>query len=181
MIYLFLADGFEEIEALTTVDILRRAGLSVTTVGVGNREITGSHNITVIADLVDTELTDFSDATAVILPGGLPGTTNLAASNTVNAALEYAANHPDILIAAICAAPSVLGKSGLLQGLKATCYPGYEEALAGAKATGNAVERDGRVITGKGAGVTVDFALTIVSALCSDEKAKSLKEAMQCR
>ena len=123
----------------------------------------------------------FPSSIAVILPGGLPGTTNLAASNTVNAALEYAARHPDILIAAICAAPSVLGELGLLQGLKATCYPGYEQALAGAKATGNAVERDGRVITGKGAGVTVDFALTIVSALCSDEKAKSLKEAMQCR
>ena len=181
MIYLFLAEGFEEIEALTTVDILRRAGLSVTTVGVGDRQITGSHGIPVIADCIDTALDDLSDMTAVILPGGLPGTTNLGASQAVKTALEYAEKHPAVLVAAICAAPSVLGEFGLLKGLKATCYPGYEQALTGATATGCAVERDGRVITGKGAGVTVDFALTIVSALCSDEKAKSLKEAMQCK
>ncbi len=181
MIYLFLADGFEEIEALTTVDILRRADFSVTTVGVGGRQITGSHHIPVIADRIDTDITDFSDATAVILPGGLPGTTNLAGSETVKAALQYAAEHPDVLIAAICAAPSVLGGYGLLQGLKATCYPGYEDALIGATLCDQSVVRDGRVVTGKGAGVTVDFALQIVSALCSPEKAKAMKEAMQCR
>ncbi len=181
MIYLFLAPGFEEIEALTTVDVLRRAGLPVTTVGIGSRQITGSHSIPVTADVADTEVSDFSDATGVILPGGLPGTNHLAASATVKAALQYAADHPNVLIAAICAAPSVLGNNGLLRGLTATCYPGYEETLLGAQPSDHAVVRDGRVITGKGAGVTVDFALEIVAALCSPEKAKSLKEAMQCR
>lgn len=181
MIYLFLAEGFEEIEALATVDVLRRAGLPATTVGVGGRQITGSHAIPVTADMEDRNLTDFSDMEAVILPGGLPGTNHLAASDTVKNALDFAAEHREVLIAAICAAPSVLGKNGLLRGARATCYPGYEESLEGAQTSCESVVRDGRFITGKGAGVTIDFALEIVAALCSPEKAQSLKEAMQCK
>ena len=114
MVYVFLADGFEEIEALTPVDILRRGGVDVVTVGVTGREATSSHNIVVTADIMEEEIEDFDDVEAIVLPGGMPGTTNLEASEVVKEAIEYCSKN-DILIGAICAAPSILGHMGLLK------------------------------------------------------------------
>ncbi len=181
MIVVFLANGFEEIEALTTVDILRRAGLPVCTVGVGGHTIEGTHGIIVQADVADSEpLPAYGELEAVVLPGGIPGTTNLAASAVVTQYVAGAAAHGK-LVCAICAAPSVLGKLGLLRGKRATCYPGYESQLLGAAVSGESVTADEGVVTAKGAGVTVEFALSIVSSLISPEKAREIGDAMQCR
>ena len=179
MVVVFLANGFEEIEALATVDVLRRGGLSVLTVGVGGEMITGSHGITVKADCADFCLPQ-ERFEAVVLPGGLPGTTNLEASPVVQRCLDTAAAD-GAWLCAICAAPSVLGHKGLLRDKRATCYPGYEKDLCGAILADEAVAVDDHVITARGAGVSVDFGLSIVAALVSPEKAKQLGEAMQCR
>ncbi|MBE6758309.1 MAG: DJ-1/PfpI family protein [Ruminococcaceae bacterium] len=178
MVYVFLADGFEEVEALAPVDILRRAGLSVQTVGIGARTVTGAHGIAVTADVADTAVT-LDDMEAVILPGGMPGTKNLEASQTVMTALEKALQK-NVWIAAICAAPSILGHKGILRGKRATCYPGFETELYGAEITAEAVVRDGRVLTACGAGAALEFGFQLVRVLCSDEKAAALKEAMRC-
>lgn len=179
MVYVFLANGFEEIEALATIDVLRRAGLSVTTVGIGAQQITGAHNITVMTDIAENAF-DVTDATAVVLPGGMPGTLHLEASPIVQNALEYAAKN-NILIAAICAAPSILGHKGLLVGKEAIAYPGFEKDLIGATVSENKVVRDGNIITGKGAGVAIEFGLKIAATLTSKEVANTVKEAMQCQ
>lgn len=180
MIAVFLGQGFEETEALTTVDVLRRAELDVVTIGVGGRMITGSHNITVIADRGEAEWRE-EELTGVVLPGGMPGTLNLEASPSVQKALNYAvANH--LPIAAICAAPSVLGHRGLLQGKKATCFPGFEEELLGAEVVTDApVVTDDNIVTAKGMGVTIPFALAIVQMLQSAEDAARLEGTLQCR
>ncbi len=179
MIIVFLADGFEEIEALATVDVLRRADLSVTTVGIGKRDIIGAHNITVRADTEDASLR-IEDATAIVLPGGMPGTTNLESSPIVQDAIRYAIAN-ELPIAAICAAPSILGHSGLLNGVEATCYPGFEKELTGAKLSTHAVVTDGLFTTARGAGVAVDFALELVSRLKGRVIANNIREAMQCQ
>lgn len=179
MIYVFLANGFEEVEALAPVDIMRRAGLSVQTVGIGGRMVTGAHGITVMADVTDEAWTP-DEMEAVVLPGGMPGTQNLEASKIVTTTLEKAMEK-DVLIAAICAAPSILGHGGYLRGRRATCYPGFEEALEGAHVVTEGVVRDGNILTACGAGVALDFGFALVSALCSDEKADVLREAMRCR
>lgn len=179
MIYVFLADGFEEIEALAPVDILRRVGLTVKTVGVGGRIITGSHGIAVTADITTDELS-LDDMQAMVLPGGLPGTTNLEQCDAVQAALDHAVAN-DCLIAAICAAPSVLGHRGLLHGRRATSFPTFESELIGAIVTGESVTVDGRFVTARGAGAALEFGLQLVSELCSPDKAAALKETMQCR
>lgn len=177
MIYLFLANGFEEIEAIATVDIIKRAGLKITTVGVGGSEIIGAHNIPVKSDICETEL-DFNDINMVILPGGMPGTTNLAKSEVVKDALIYC-NANDKYISAICAAPSVLGKYGLLKNKNFTCYPGCEDGIDG-NYTKEKVTVDGKIITGIGPGATFDFAFKIVETLCGIDKVNSVKSAMQC-
>lgn len=180
MIAVFLAEGFEETEALTTVDVLRRAELEVVTFGVGGRMITGSHGITVFADRGDGEWTP-DGVEAVVLPGGMPGTLHLEASAAVQKALEHAAAK-ELVIGAICAAPSVLGHRGLLQGKRATCFPGFEEELTGAEVvTGAPVVTDGRIVTAKGMGVTIPFALAIVRLLQSEEAAARLEATLQCR
>lgn len=176
MIYIFLAEGFEEIEALCPLDLMRRADLAVTTVGIGKKNITGSHQITVNADITDTEF-DGSDAEMIFLPGGMPGTLNLAASDTVIAAINNAVKN-NIYIAAICAAPSILGDMGLLSGKEAICYPGFEDRLKGATISNRRVIRDGKIITAAGMGVALDLGLEIVSIFCSEEKAASLKAAV---
>lgn len=182
MVLVFLAEGFEEIEALATVDVLRRAGLEVVTVGVGEQTVTGAHGIPVIADRGDWDAlpTAAHGLQAVVLPGGLPGTEHLRASATVNACLDQAAQD-GVLLCAICAAPSVLGQKKLLTGREATCYPGYEQQLLGAVCTGESVTVAADRITAKGAGVTIPFALAIVSRLVSPAVAAQLGEAMQCR
>lgn len=175
MIYMFLANGFEEVEALLPLDLMRRAGLEVKTVGVGGMDITGSHGITVKADMIDSDLSDNSPE-CVILPGGMPGTKNLDASPVVHRALDCALEN-NSLICAICAAPMILGKRGILRGKKATCFPGFEEYLEGATVGGRAV-RDGQVITGVGMGAALEFGIEIVAALCGREAADKLFAAV---
>ena len=175
MIYMFLANGFEEIEALLPLDLMRRAGLEVKTVGVGGIDITGSHGITVKADMLDTDLSD-SAPECVILPGGMPGTKNLDASAVVHKALDDALAS-EALICAICAAPMVLGKRGILSGKNATCFPGFEEYLEGANVGGRVV-RDGRVITAIGMGAALEFGIEIVAALLGRDAADKLFAAV---
>lgn len=179
MIPVFLANGFEEIEALATVDILRRAGVEVVTVGVGGRNAVGAHGIAVCADIVEDEL-DIAAIDGVVLPGGMPGTTNLEASAVVQTAVKSAYER-GLLVAAICAAPSILGHGGYLNGKKATCYPGFEPELTNAAVIDEGVVRDGSIITASGAGVAVDFALELVRYLVSDEMAESIRRGIQCR
>ena len=170
MIYLFLAEGFEEIEALTPVDVLRRAGLEVKTVAVGtSKTVKGSHGIEVVADVLESELGN-DVLEAIILPGGMPGTTNLEESAIVIDTLMRAIINGS-LVCAICAAPSILGICGYLKNKKATCYPGFEEYLDGATFTDERVVRDGNIITAKGMGCAAEFALCIVEALLGKEKA----------
>lgn len=178
MVYVFLADGFEETEALTPVDILRRCGVEVITVGVGGKTITGAHNITVVADITDSEVSN-EDLQAVILPGGMPGTLNLEKSAVVQECIDYAVRN-DLYVCAICAAPSILGHKNLLSGRKATCFPGFEKDLLGADATGELVAEDGKFITGKGPGAAFEFGLLIASKLCGDEVSDKTRKSMQC-
>lgn len=179
MIYLLLADGCEEIEALTPLDLLRRAGLEVVTVGVTGREITGAHGIRFFADKTASEVRPDAELDAVILPGGMPGTTHLDNSPFVDALLS-AQKDTACLICAICAAPSVLGRRGLLEGKNATCFPGFEPALRGANCQTEPVVRDGRFITARGMGVALEFGLAIVAALRSPRTAASLRASVQC-
>ncbi len=178
MVYVFLADGFEEIEALSVVDILRRADIEVLTVGVGTSAPNGRHGIKVLADITeDKAVTD--NLEGVVLPGGLPGAWNLKASKKVFELTRYAAENGK-LVSAICAAPSLLGDWGLLEGKKAVCYPGFEERLVGAEVCDLPAVTDGMTVTGKGAGTALDFAFSIVEVLISKQKSDSLKEEMQC-
>lgn len=179
MIYLFLADGFEETEALATLDVLRRAGLDAVTVGVGKKTVTGSHSIPVIADVIDCEILPDENVDGVVLPGGMPGTLNLEKSKTVQDFLDYAYNNGK-LIAAICAAPSILGHKNFLNGKNAICYDGFESELKGATISKNPVCKDGKFITAAGAGVSLDFGFEIVEALCGKAKSENLRAAMKC-
>ena len=173
----FVADGFEEIEALTAVDLLRRGGVDVATVSVGKgvcRE--GAHRVTVCCDC---ELTDdvFEGADMLVLPGGWPGAENLCKEPLLRARLtEFAAAGK--WIGAICAAPYALGDLGLLKGRKATCYPGFEQYLTGADFTGALVERDGRIITGRGPGAATEFALALVDALQGEAAAAEVRAGL---
>ena len=178
MIPVFLANGFEEIEALATVDILRRAGVEVVTVGVNSKMPVGAHGIAVCADIEEDEL-DISSINGIVLPGGMPGTTNLEASEIVQKAVAYAVNN-NLLTAAICAAPSILGHGGYLRGKKATCYPGFESELIDAVICDDGVVTDANIITASGAGVAVDFALALVRYLVSDEVANAIRGGIQC-
>lgn len=180
MVYVFLAQGFEEIEALTPVDVLRRGGAEVVTVGIGGTQITGSHGITVKADITDAELKDLAAAEAIVLPGGMPGTLNLEKNAAVQDALKYAAEH-HLLVGAICAAPSVLGHAGMLQGKKAVCFPGFEGELKGAALSEEGVCCDGNIITAKGMGVSLPFGLALLAALRGKDAAEKVRVSVQCR
>ena len=176
MIYFFLAEGFEEIEALCPIDLLRRAGLEVNTVGVGSKEICGSHGIKVAADMLDTEYNDKAPE-LIFLPGGMPGTLNLQASDTVQRAIKEALLC-NAYIAAICAAPMILGELGILNGKEAICYPGFEDKLIGAKISDKKCVKDGKILTAKGMGAALDFGLMIVEVFCGKECAESLRSAV---
>lgn len=180
MVYCFMADGFEETEAIAPVDMLRRAGVTVKTVGIGKSVITGSHGISVICDLTDSEMRLTDELDGVILPGGMPGTLNLDASQAVHSAVDFAVSHQK-LVCAICAAPSILGRKGLLSGKKAIAFPGFEKELEGAIISKDPVVKDGVFITAKGAGVAVDFGLEIVAALVSRAKSDEIRSSIQCR
>lgn len=183
MIYEFLAEGFEEVEALCPLDLLRRSGLSVVTVSVnsdGSRSVTGAHGIGVEADITAVEAAEMlrtrDDLEMIILPGGMPGTKNLDASAVVHDFITAAAESGAVL-AAICAAPMILGKRGLLDGKKATCFPGFEGYLTGAE-IGGRVAVDGRFITACGMGAALEFGLKLVEALKGEETAEALAEAV---
>lgn len=178
MIYVFLAPGFEEIEALAVVDVLRRAELKVLTVGVGEDFVIGSHQIPVAADISEKALVLDDTVEAIVLPGGMPGTLNLEKSPVVQKAIDWAVEN-DKLICAICAAPSILGHKGLLDGKKATCFPGFQDELFGADVTNDFVETDGNFITAKGMGSAVEFGLRIAEVLANPLEVKKIRASLQ--
>ncbi|MBQ4312595.1 MAG: DJ-1/PfpI family protein [Clostridia bacterium] len=175
MVYVFLADGFEEIEALAVVDVLRRAGMSVSTVGVTGKVVRGSNDIPVVADTEDIALD--SELEMIVLPGGIPGTPNLDSSDMVQRAIDYCVDN-DIPMAAICAAPTIYGKRGLLRGKNAVCYPGMEEDMLGANIVSDGVCVDGRMITSKSAGHAISLGLAIVEYLLDKETAEDVRFKM---
>jgi protein deglycase len=176
-ILIHLAEGFEEIEALTPVDVLRRAGCEALMVSVsGNLQVKSSRGVIVIADKLFEEA-DYNAADMLVLPGGMPGSKNLDNHEGLKKKLVEA-NKNGKWLAAICAAPMVLGHLGLLKDKKATCYPGNEPDLLGATPTGSALEVDGNIITSKGAGTSIKFSLALVEALITKEKAHEIKEKM---
>lgn len=178
MVYVFLAEGFEEIEALGTVDILRRCDLSVQTVSITeDLMVTGAHGISVKADIVKENLRE-DEADALVLPGGIPGADNLENCPFLTSLLKQKAQEGKIL-AAICAAPKVFGVLGLLSGVKATCYPGYEAKLVGAMHKRKNVVCDKNFITSKGAGTTHEFAQAIADALGKGASCRRVIKAMQ--
>lgn len=177
MVYVFFAEGFEDIEALTPVDILRRAGEEVQTVSITeDRVVVSSHGVGVVADLTLSQV-DFASAQLLVLPGGLPGSTNLDACKPLTSALlaHYQSGRP---LAAICAAPLVLGHLGILSGKRATCYPGVEGELHGATYTAAVVERDGLIVTGKGPGAAMEFGYVLVDLLQGEGASAPLRKGM---
>ncbi|MBR3738764.1 MAG: DJ-1/PfpI family protein [Eubacterium sp.] len=179
MVYVFLADGFEIIEALAPVDVMKRAGIEVKTIGVGSKVITSSCGVPVVCDSEIADF-DFYNVEAIVLPGGMPGTLNLENNETVQKAIDNAVNI-NVPVCAICAAPSILGHKGLLNGKNAVCFPGFEEALEGAEIADEFVVCDGNFITAKGAGVCIDFGLEIVKKIKGEETALAIKNQIQCR
>ena len=166
-----LADGFEETEAVTTIDLMRRAGIAVTVLGLNDTSVRGAHDIVVSADALLAEHRDPYDA--IVLPGGQPGTTNLSNCEQLLGQLRAAAQQ-GVLCAAICAAPSVLAKAGVLQGRAATCYPSFEGQLGGAELRTESVVVDGNIITSRGVGTAVPFALAVIEHLCDRNAAESV-------
>ena len=171
MIYVFLADGFEEMEAIAPIDLLRRAGVDLQTVGIGGKIVTGSHGVTIACDITEDEM-DAGRCTGVILPGG-PGRAKLGESPVVLNTLKAVASKNGLL-AAICGSPPILGQAGYLHGRKACCYPGFEDQLLGAQVVFDPVVVDGNVITSRGAGTATKFALACVHYLASPEKAAEI-------
>lgn len=175
---IFMADGCEEIEGLTVVDLVRRTGeIEITTISISDtKQVTGSHGITFIADALAGEV-DYDSLDGVILPGGMPGTLHLGADETVNAVIRTFAAEGK-MVAAICAAPSVLGAAGLLEGRHAACYPGFEDKLTGAECLEDAVVIDGHIITSRGMGTAIDFGLAIIWHLLDDEVMERIKKSI---
>lgn len=178
MNYIFLANGFEEIEGLMVVDLLRRAEVEITMVSIGDtKEVKGGHGITVIADTIYEDV-NFEDAKMLILPGGMPGTTHLLEHKKL-ITLLIKHNSENKMISAICAAPSVLGVNGILDGKSTTCYPGFEEKLIGAFYIDEKVVKDKNVITSKGLGTAIEFALSIIEHYQGSEVADQIKASVQ--
>lgn len=171
--FVFLATGFEEIEAAGIIDVLRRGGIETKVISITDQyKVAGAHELEYTADALLAD-TDFSEADALVLPGGMPGSSNLNACDPLKELLVEQYRQGKI-VAAICAAPLVLGGLGLLKGRKATCYPGFEPTLIGANVTSEIVEQDGHVITGKGPGLVFDFGLALVAALKSKSAAEEV-------
>lgn len=179
MVYVFLADGFEIIEALAPIDMLTRAGIDVKTVGVTGSLVSASCGVTVATDMTVDEF-DFYDVEAIVLPGGMPGTLNLDSNSVVQKTIDNAINI-NVPVCAICAAPSILGQKGVLEGKEATCFPGFEEKLSGAIISDEYVVTDGNIITARGAGVCIEFGLEIVKKLKGAEVAEEIRKSIQCR
>lgn len=177
MIYVFLAEGFEEVEALTPVDMLRRCELNVMTVGVGNQAVMGSHGIPVLANIEDKDIVLDENLDMIILPGGMPGTLNLEKNDNVQKAIDFCVKN-NKYIGAICAAPSILGHKGLLDGKKATCYTGFETQLGNAVVSEEPVCVDGNIITSRGAGTAMQFSFELVKLLTSEGRCNVLKKSV---
>ena len=177
--YLLFAEGFEECEGLVTLDILRRAGLEAYTVSIQDAHtVVGAHGVPITCDRTLPELLA-APPELVVLPGGMPGTLNEEASPVVQAAIDYCVAN-DRWIGALCAAPSILGHKGLLNGKTATCYTGFEKELTGAEIGSDGVIRDGKIITARGAGVAVDFGLELVGAVCGRETQQQIRGSILC-
>lgn len=177
MVYVFLADGFEIIEALSPLDMLKRAKVDVKTVGVTGKLVTASCGVQVNADITIDEF-DFYDVEAIVLPGGMPGTINLENNQAVQKTIDNALN-TNTIIGAICAAPSILGHKGILNGKEATCFPGFEDALQGATLSASYVVADDNIVTARGAGVSVDFGLELVKQLRGEELSNEIRKQIQ--
>ena len=178
MICVFLAEGFEEIETATPIDVLRRANLNVKTIGIGGKMIEGTHGIKLETDLEIQDL-NINDIDGIILPGGMPGTTNLAKSEKLKDII-LKCNEKKQMIAAICAAPSILGEMGILKGKKACCYPGFEDKLLGANISFEEVCVSENIITSKGPGTALNFSLKIIEYICGKESKEKIRKSMQC-
>lgn len=179
MLYMFFADGFEEVEAVAALDVIRRAGIEIESVGIGGKAIRGSHGIEIICDRTDSEISFSDELSGIILPGGMPGTLNLMNSKTVNNFIEFC-SEKKLLLAAICAAPMILGRKGLLSGCKAVCFPGFENELTGSLHSDDFVCTDGNIVTAKGMGSAVNFGIAIVRYFKGSDEAESLKLTLQC-
>ena len=177
MVYVFLANGFEEIEALTPIDMLKRAGIEVTSVSINDTvEVVGTHNIKVLADTIIDDI-NIENIDAVVLPGGLPGADNLRMNKKVNEFIDEA-NKQNKLVCAICASPRTLGEKGLLVGKKATCFPGFEKYLNGAITVDTGCVRDGNIITAKSMGKSIEFSKEIISALKDSDTAEKITQSI---
>lgn len=172
-----MADGFEEIEAISIIDVLRRAELDVVVASVtGRLEVTGAHQLKILADKLFEEV-DYDDVFMIVLPGGMPGASNLDAHEGLKAQIVKF-NNENRPLAAICAAPLVYGNLGILNGKQAVCYPGFEKFLKGAEVMNQPVAESGNVITGRGPGAAIQFALKLVEKLVSAEKAGLIASQM---
>ena len=177
MVYVFLADGFEETEATAPIDMLRRAKLDVKLVGVGTSTPTSSHGIRLAADITEADVKLDDSLQLIVLPGGMPGTLNLEKSAAVQSAIQYCTDN-GIPVGAICAAPSILGKLGLLNGRKAVCFPGFVQYLTGADVLNKLCVTDGQFTTACGAGAAIEFGLELVKVLCGESRSAELRSAI---
>lgn len=179
MFYMFFAEGFEEVEAIATLDVIRRAGIDIKSVAINEKIVTGSHGIPIVCDLVSNEITADENLEGIILPGGMPGSKNLDNDAVVNNFIDFC-NTNNKYLCAICAAPFILGKRGILREREATCFPGFEDELEGAIISDKYVCVDRNTITGRGMGSAVKFGLAIVSAVKGQAVADKLEATLQC-
>ncbi len=180
MVYVLLGTGFEEVEAIAPIDLMRRAGIPTVSVGVEDKFVTGGHGITVEADITLGEM-DLTEMDMIVLPGGLGGVATVRKSEAALEALRFAWEN-EKLVAAICAGPTVLADLGITDGLNATCYPGCEEAMGSAIVAENAAcIQDGRLITGTSAGCAVPFGLKLIEALRGKEAAEQIAKQIVIR
>ncbi|HAS73132.1 MAG TPA: DJ-1 family protein [Clostridiales bacterium UBA8960] len=179
MVYVFFAEGFEEVEALTVVDVLRRAQIETLMVGLNKSSVTGSHDISVQMDLQLEEIENLDEVEMLVLPGGMPGAKHLAENDDLKKLLNDALG-ADLHLAAICAAPTVLSKHGLIKGRQFTCYPGFENQIEDGVHTDAMVVHDGKLITGKGVGAALQFALKLVEIIKGEDVSKALAKSMIC-
>ena len=179
MVYVLLGTGFEEVEAIAPIDLMRRAGINVLTVGVDGKAVTGSHGITVEADIT-LEQMDLTDLEMIVLPGGLGGVATARKSQPALDALTFAYEN-DKYVAAICAGPTVLAELGIIGTSRATCYPGCEDGMGNATVTEDACVTDGKLITGASAGCAIPFALALIEALKGKEEASRIAKQIVIR
>ena len=179
MIYMFFAQGFEEVEAIAALDVIRRADIEIKSVGVGCKTVIGSHSIPIVCDLTTDDISAFDDIKGVILPGGMPGTLNLFSDGTVHKVIDFC-DENGCLISAICAAPLILGRKNILNGKSAVCFPGFEDELIGAEISNDFVCVADNVITAKGMGSAINFGLAIVAYFKGQAFADNLKSTLQC-